>query len=94
MDLLFRRYASPFALLDQMIRVGALGEFVELHNEEAREKATWEFFLHKVFDKSYQEFMDGLKAQETDPAPEGFDDLYVETTVRQSKQILGKCRIR
>ena len=60
MDLLFSRYASPFLLLDQMILTDRFSAFVSellrIRNEEKDEQTLWEFFLHKVFDKSFYEF--------------------------------------
>ena len=60
MDLLFVRYASPFILLDSFITTNSLNDFVnDFFNfviEERNEKSQWEFFLHKVYDKSWSEF--------------------------------------
>ena len=61
MDLLFKRYASPFVLLDNLISTNSSSQFIdELSNiikEENEQKVQWEFFLHKVFDKSWGDFM-------------------------------------
>ena len=61
MDLLSKRYASPFFVLDDMIRLGQLHDFLtELFkeiNEEEIERYRWEFYLHKVFDKTYEEYL-------------------------------------
>ncbi len=60
MDLLYRRYADPFSFADHMIAGGRFGSFVEfLLKKEAEEKNNamlWEFFLHKVHDRSFAEF--------------------------------------
>ncbi len=98
MDMLFKRYANPFVLLDQAIGTGRLAEFigecVRIHNEEQREKTNWEFFLHKVFDKSFEEFSAELEKQGAAPQPEEFDDRYVEATIQKSRNILKKIKIR
>ena len=56
MDLLFKRYASPFILLDNLILISSSSSFIDdlfkFINEEKGEQTNWEFFLHKVFDKS------------------------------------------
>lgn len=61
---MFQRYSSPMVLLNQMIRTGRLYEFitelVEIRNEELDEKASWEFWLHKDFERSFAEFRDDL----------------------------------
>ena len=64
MDLLFKRYASPFVLLDCLICTNSLSEFIDdlfkFINEEREEKTQWEFFLHKVYDKTWKEFIDSI----------------------------------
>ena len=54
-------------------------------NEEVKEEAHWEFYLHKVFDKS---FADYLKEVEEPKMPETADMKQVETTVKNSMNIL------
>lgn len=65
MDMLHTRYACPFPYLDQVIASGSFVEFVAafLHKvyEDADNKATWEYFLHRVYDKSFLEFKEDLK---------------------------------
>jgi hypothetical protein len=40
-------------------------EFVKTHNEEQEDKTIWEFWLHKVFDKSLEEFKELIKKTNT-----------------------------
>ena len=72
MDLLFKRYASPFVLLDSLILTNSLNKFIDdffdFVIEERKEKTEWEFFLHKVYDKSWGEFSDSIK-QSNDQTP-------------------------
>ena len=68
MDLLFKRYASPFVLLDVMIQTNSLSDFIDdmfkFINEEFQEKTQWEFFLHKVYDESWKDFCERIKSEE------------------------------
>ena len=68
MDLLFTRYASPFCLIDGLILTNSLNNFVNeffnIINEERKEKSQWEFFLHKVYDKSWNEFVNDIETSE------------------------------
>ena len=68
MDLLFKRYASPFVLLNAMIQTNSLSAFIDdmlkFINEEFQEKTQWEFFLHKVYDESWANFCDRIKSEE------------------------------
>ena len=45
-----------------MIQTHQLSEFVDMliekHNEEEKDKAMWEIWLHRVHDKSYSEFVE------------------------------------
>lgn len=64
MDLLFSRYASPFVLLDTLILTNSTSDFIDdmfkFINEEKEQQAQWEFFLHKVYEKSWKEFIDEI----------------------------------
>lgn len=57
-----------------MIRTGRFLEFtqalIETHNEDIREKTLWEFYLHRVFDESYQDFKDSLPGEADIPSDE------------------------
>ena len=61
MDFLCKRYGgSPFFILDRYIELNRLSEFIyevwSIHNEEE----IFDIWLHKVDDKSYQDFRDSL----------------------------------
>jgi hypothetical protein len=89
MDLLFKRYASPFLLLDSMLEVTGLIDFVEdfinSYNEEENEEILWEFYLHREFEKSYEEFKKSLvEASKSEKATK----KEIETAVKDSKSIL------
>ena len=87
MDLLFTRYASPFVLLDNLILTHSLNNFIDdffdFIIEERKEKTEWEFFLHKVYDKSWGEFSDSIK-QSNDQTP-----IDLDATLTKSKNILN-----
>ena len=57
MDLLFVRYASPFVLLDGLIMTNSLNSFVDDFFDFVNEERNWEFFLHKVYDQSWSDFV-------------------------------------
>ena len=87
MDLLFKRYASPFVLLDGFITTNSLNNFVDdffdFVIEEQKEKTEWEFFLHKVYDKSWSEFSDSIKQSENQKP------IDLGATLVKSKNILN-----
>ena len=89
MDLLFKRYASPFVFLNGMIQAKRFSEFVDefvktIH-EEKEEKTKWEYFLHRVFDKSFNEFKEEIKVNQDN---QNMSDSQIEATVLHSNNIL------
>ena len=86
MDLLFTRYASPFLLLDQLILTDSLSGYIDdlftIISEEKQEQTKWEFFLHKVFDKSWKEFCEELEISNNT------EKIDLGETITKSKNIL------
>lgn len=87
MDLLFKRYASPFVLLDNFIAMGSLSDFIDdffkFINEEQQEDTKWQFFLHKVFNKSWKEFCEEIES--VDKAKE----IDLGATIKKSYNMLN-----
>ena len=83
MDLLFQRYASPFVLLDNLIITNSLNNFVDDFFDFVREDNEWEFFLHKVYDKSWSEFSDSIKQSDNR------EPIDLGATLLKSKNILN-----
>lgn len=86
MDLLFKRYADPFSLLNGYIQTSRFCEFINAFCEQKIEEDRWEFYLHKVWDKTYTEFCDAL--QTTQDLQE-MSEADMEATVKKSMAILG-----
>lgn len=91
MDLLFKRYASPFIFVDGMIQTGRfcdfVDEFVKTINREKEDETNWDFFLHKVWEKSFNEFKEDI---ENNKQNQGMSKGTIETTVKHSMDILKK----
>ena len=80
-------------LLDQFIETGRLDEFVlefvDIRNQEIKEKIQWEFFLHKVHHMTWEEF-----ANANEPPEENEADMdKVEAQVKASIGILENFRV-
>lgn len=62
--MLYQRYANPMELLDGMLVTGQLHRFVskivDIYNEEREEKANWEYWLHKDWERSWADFLQAL----------------------------------
>ena len=90
MDLLFKRYASPFLFMDGMIQTGRFSEFVSefvaLHNEDYEFQLDWDIYLHKVQGITFEEF----KAEiETNKQLQEMTENTIESTVQNSLEILN-----
>ncbi len=85
MDLLFKRYADPYLLLNCYIGAGRLLEFVDEISEIYNEEIEWDYFLHKVFDMTFEEFKNKMPRASVQQVSEE----QVETTVQNSMSILN-----
>ena len=72
--------------MDGYIQTSRFREFIHAFANEMKEDEKWEFFLHKVWDKSYDEFTENLQASQ---AAQEMTDEDIETTVKKSMNILG-----
>jgi hypothetical protein len=90
MDLLSKRYASPCFVLNGIIQTGRLLEFVDeimtITEAEKEEKVNWEFFLHKVFEGSFNDF---LEEQKHNKENQNLSVRAIETTIKHSMNILN-----
>ena len=92
MDLLFKRYASPFSFMEGWINSGRFSEFVdfivETYNEERKDEVNWSFYLHKVQnpEMSYQDF---VKELETNEQLQNMTDDDKASALQSAFDILG-----
>ncbi len=87
MDLLFKRYASPFLLLDQYISSRMLCEFIIDFMNIQNEEVMWEVWIHKIFEQSFDEYKEKVFTQARNAVKPTKQQL--ETTIRTSQQILN-----
>lgn len=86
MDLLFTKYASPFLLLDGFILIGKFEEFIYEFLKLDNDNKLWDFYLHKVYGRSFIDFKNSL---ETTQSSNETSKEEIETTVKSSKNILN-----
>lgn len=89
--MLFSKYSSPLILLDMMIATRRLAEFVnefvKIRNEDTEEQTAWEFWLHKVYDMTYKEFVSQMNnRKEYTEIP---SQIALESTVKESWGIIN-----
>lgn len=76
-------------LIDGMIRCRRFKEFcleiIRIRNEEKEEDTLWEFYLHRVFDKTFDEFLSSIKEQ-PDKKPSSEE---IKSTILDSRNMLS-----
>ena len=60
-------------------------EFIRTFFKQRADDEQWEYFLHKVWDKSYPEFQEALQ---TAQSLHNMSETDIETTVQKSMNIL------
>ena len=91
MDLLFKEYASPFVLLDEIIPSGMFCEFLDTFEEKVKERTRWDYFIHKLppwDDTTWDEFIRRLDEQEGISHVPIASEEQLETTVGTSYKML------
>ncbi len=83
MDLLAKRYANPFVLLDEMISQHRLLEFVYEINAIKNEEDLFNVWLYRVWDKPFNEWKESLKT-----TVKQNDNYNAKATVKNSYDIL------
>lgn len=86
MDLLFKRYANPFLLLDNLIATGRFLEFILEFIDIRNEEKIYDYWLHKVFDKGFEKFKKQVMGNNEIA---DVDNQNVETTINESMNILN-----
>ena len=76
--------------MDDMIRIGQLYEFsvtiLQMIVDEKTEKIRWEYYLHKVWDMSFEEYVNACENKEATQNPISASD--VADIVNSSAEIL------
>jgi hypothetical protein len=85
MDLLFKRYADPFSLLNGYIQTKQFARFIPEFCKQVSEDDRWEFYLHKVWGQTYPAFCESLQ---TTRNLQKMSDSEIAATVQTSMDIL------
>ena len=72
--------------MDGCIATARFSDFIDMVSQQQMEDNRWEFFLHKVWDKSYDEFRSEMQVSQD---LQRMSDDAMEATVERSMQILG-----
>ena len=86
--MVFKRYSNPFSLFDGLIETNQFSDFIDTLNDRYIEEFNYDYWLHKIFNKSYPEFKEEIKL--SNEAQVGYmNDEDLKTTVNKSKEILS-----
>ena len=95
MDLLFKKYASPFSLLDLMLQSNRFNEFVDEVIDAYNDELLWQMYLSLLANpfyennKSFDEFKKQLKEQTIQEPNNKITEKEIEATINHSKEILN-----
>ena len=86
--MVFKRYSSPFSLFDELIESNQFNDFIVTLNTKYIEDLEYDLWLHKVYDKSFEEFKKDISISRD--AQAGYmNEEDVKTTVKKSNEILS-----
>ena len=78
-------------VLDKMIQARRLTEFIQefvkIRNRELEDQTRWEFWLHRVFDMTFKEFIS--KTEQATETEEVLPDDVLQATVLESMGIIN-----
>lgn len=91
MDLLFKRYASPFLIMDEMIKNHQMQQFIESLIKKENEQIKWEMWLHKIYNLNYSN--SNMPAKEQKAESLSMTSEQVDEQVKKSQGILKKIKL-
>lgn len=84
MDLLFKRYASPFDYMDSLMTIGNLEDGIRSTIKEANEEKLWSLYLHSYQKVSFKEWREQVIVEK----PKELSQAEMTTIIEQSNNIL------
>lgn len=88
MDQLFKRYNDPFRLVDCYIKTCKFYDFVEDFIESYNKEVQWEYYLHKIWDKTWNEYEEGVKEEVKRIESSHMSEAEQENVIADSMSIL------
>lgn len=88
MDLLYHRYSNPLTLIDSLIENEMFSSHIDTLNEKAIFDFEFDVWLHKVNDKSFNDWRNELHSN-AEARSVRIDENEVKATVLKSSNILN-----
>lgn len=95
-DLVFRRYADPFPVLDAMIQYDDLAEFIRHAVDENEQDRLWELYLSQAAfsDQSFNNWKSGLfSVSGKDQGSRVEQEVDSVATVKRAESILYRLKL-
>ena len=86
MDLIFKRYSNPFSLIDPLIETNQFSDFIDTFNEKVVEDMEFDYWLHKVYDKSFNDFKKQI--HDTVNVEANMSEEEIKATLNKSNEML------
>lgn len=86
--MIFKRYSSPFILIDELIESNQFNDFIPTIINNRNDDLLFEVWLHKVYDKSFTEFKESVDTSEL-AQTEALTEDEIKTTINKSKEMLS-----
>lgn len=83
--MLFSRYASPHLLIDAVIAYGQFHHFIMEMFEAENDRIQWEYWLHRVYGKSFAEYREDIKEHSRSYA---MTDSQIKAQLQSARSIL------
>ena len=87
---MYHRYANPLELLQQMLEVGQLNQFIteigQIMWQEKADNQQWDFWVHRVFDMEFSEYVQ--LCENSMQQAETSDNVDLGETIRNSFEML------
>lgn len=89
MDLLYKRYASPFEFLNQAISVNRLPEAIHTMLKQTDEDRLWELYLHEVIKEvNYNDWKETLIHPKESESVKPVEKEEIKAAIQKSRCIL------
>ncbi len=86
--MVFKRYSNPFSLFNELIESNQFNDFIITLNQKYLDDIEYDLWLHKVYDKSFEEFKKDISISRD--AQAGYmNEEDVKATVKKSNEILS-----
>lgn len=88
MDLLFKRYASPYDYLDALLQYGSFGRGIANIWDESEDEKSWQLYLslNPLNEKSFTEWKKEMREKQQAKRP--MSKAEIDATVEKSQKIL------